>query len=105
MASTAVIGCVFNGTNSMMTPTLSTGNYGFGGIGKVSSSIKLEGPDAKLVCDEGEIKLNDLVLLMRNLQDVLCVIRENADLNEKYPALKNLYDQFRMVEKMVKSEE
>jgi hypothetical protein len=69
-----------------------------------SGQISLSGPKPAIKTDRGEIDLNLLLDMMSQIKDILCIVQERVDLNEEYPALKNIYDQYRIVEEMVKSD-
>lgn len=70
-----------------------------------SGTLAIVGDKPTIKLDEGEIDLKLLLTMMKQMQSILCIIEEDIKQHEKYPALKDLYDQFRMVEAMVKAEE
>ena len=70
-----------------------------------AAHISMPGAGAKITVDSGVIDLNVLALMMKQINDILCIVREDQELHERYPALKDIYDQYRVVEAMVRSEE
>ncbi len=93
-----VSGCTFtSATASINSPMM---NFSSG-----SAKISMPGPKAVIEVDGGTIDLNMLATMMKHMQDILCLVRDNAELHENYPALKDIYDQYRVVETMVRSED
>jgi hypothetical protein len=89
--------------NITLSGSLGSWNGATWGVPPAKLAIAGEKPTIKL--DEGEIDLKLLLTMMKQMQSILCIIEEDIKQHEKYPALKDLYDQFRVVEAMVKADE
>lgn len=82
-----------------------TGGNGWqpvGVVGGVVSTINLTGPSPSIKIDDGEIDLRELLFLMREMKERLLILEEKMAMHDEYPALKNIYDQYKVVEALVK---
>lgn len=61
--------------------------------------------DVMLTGSEGQqVKVGEVVDFMREIKDRLLILTPNFEKHEKFPALKELYDQYRVMEKLMKEE-
>jgi hypothetical protein len=68
-------------------------------IGSSNSSLSVSG-DADI---QGKLKVNgvDVVELLHQIQDRLAIIQPNFEKLEKWEALRNAYDHYKMIEKLI----
>lgn len=90
------------------------GNFTFTPIPSQPYSVKIEGDSAVMEftgtkpiirTQAGEIDLELLAETVKQLSNVLCVLNVHMSTLDKYPALQSAYDNFRLLEKLVKSDE
>lgn len=94
------------------TITLPAGGTGYTTITQNSHmstsilSIRSEnGGDAIIKTNKNQINLDDIAETVAVLKERLLVLTPNFELHEKYPVLKDLYEQYKVVEAMLKEEE
>ena len=95
---------------------LVTGGSGAGGWGTTSLnahststtvlSIMAEGDgDAIIKTKKNEINLDEMATLMETLKERLLILTPNFEKHEKYPALKEAYEHYKLIEALCKEEE
>lgn len=68
-------------------------------------SIMAEGNgDAMIKTKKHEINLDEMAEVVETLKQRLLILTPNFEMHEKYPVLKDLYDQYKVVEAMLKEE-
>jgi len=69
-------------------------------------SIMAEGDgDAMIKTKKHTINLDEMAVMMETLKERLLILTPNFEMHEKYPVLKDLYDQYKVVEAMLKEED
>ena len=69
-------------------------------------SIMAEGDgDAMIKTKKNTINLDEMAEMMNTLKQRLLILTPNFEQHEKYPALKDLYDQYKVMEAMLKEED
>jgi hypothetical protein len=69
-------------------------------------SIMAEGDgDAMIKTKKNMINLDEMAEVMETLKQRLLILTPNFELHEKYPALKDLYDQYKVLEAMLKEDD
>jgi hypothetical protein len=69
-------------------------------------SIMAEGNgDAMIKTKKNTINLDEMAEMMNTLKERLLILTPNFEQHEKYPALKDLYDQYKVMEAMLKEED
>lgn len=69
-------------------------------------SIMAEGDgDAMIKTKKNTINLDEMADMMNTLKERLLILTPNFEQHEKYPALKDLYDQYKVMEAMLKEED
>lgn len=104
------------------TISIATGGGGGGGTGQIytstgwqnSSNVTMsttilsikadDGGDAYIKTNKHKINLDDLADSVEVLKQRLLVLTPNFELHEKYPALKDLYEQYKVMEAMLQEE-
>jgi hypothetical protein len=96
--------------------TLPSGTLGIsgGGIGYASTttmstsvlSIMAEGDgDAIIKTKKNTINLDEMAMMMETVKERLLILTPNFEQHEKYPILKDLYEQYKVVEAMLKEDD
>lgn len=94
--------------NPSMYGTLSAGSSYASSVSMSTSilSIMAEGDgDAMIKTKKNMINLDEMAEMMAMLKDRLLILTPNFELHEKYPVLKDLYEQYKVVEAMLKEED
>lgn len=69
-------------------------------------SIQAEdGGDAYIKTNKNKINLDDMAETMSVIKERLLILTPNFELHEKYPVLKDLYEQYKVVEAMLQEDE
>lgn len=69
-------------------------------------SIMAEGDgDAMIKTKKHTINLDEMAVMMETLKERLLILTPNFEMHEKYPVLKDLYEQYKVVEAMLKEDE
>lgn len=69
-------------------------------------SIMAEGDgDAMIKTKKNTINLDEMAVMMETVKERLLILTPNFELHEKYPVLKDLYEQYKVVEAMLKEED
>jgi hypothetical protein len=69
-------------------------------------SIMAEGDgDAMIKTKKNTINLDEMAEMMNTLKERLLILTPNFEQHEKYPILKDLYEQYKVVEAMLKEED
>jgi len=69
-------------------------------------SIMAEGDgDAMIKTKKNTINLDEMAVMMETLKERLLILTPNFEQHEKYPVLKDLYDQYKVVEAMLKEDD
>jgi len=95
-------------TNPSMYGTLSIGSSYASSITMGTSilSIMAEGDgDAMIKTKKNTINLDEMAEMMNTLKERLLILTPNFEQHEKYPVLKDLYEQYKVVEAMLKEED
>ena len=97
------------GINSpSMYGTLSAGSsyVSSGSMSTSVLSIMAEGDgDALIKTKKNTINLDEMAEMMNTLKERLLILTPNFEQHEKYPILKDLYEQYKVVEAMLKEED
>jgi hypothetical protein len=96
--------CITGGITLSSNSTWQHGGY-LTSTGTSTATLSVSGKRPVIRIEEGDIDLKLLLTMMQKIQAILCIIEEDIKQHEKYPALKELYDQFKIVEAMVKAED
>lgn len=59
--------------------------------------------DAVIKTKSGDINLNELALVLSEIKDILCIAKASTDKINDYETLKAAFDQYKMVENIVKN--
>lgn len=95
-------------TNPSMYGTLSIGSSYASSITMGTSilNIMAEGDgDAMIKTKKNTINLDEMAEMMNTLKERLLILTPNFEQHEKYPVLKDLYEQYKVVEAMLKEED
>jgi hypothetical protein len=95
----SITGANITGSNSFGTSSVGT----FRPV--PSGTIHISGSDPKIITEDGEINLRELIGMMKDIRDRLLIIEENMKRHDDYPALKSIYEQYRVVEALVNAED
>lgn len=98
----------FGITSPSMYGTLSIGSSYASSVSMSTSvlSIMAEGDgDAMIKTKKNTINLDEMAEMMNTLKERLLILTPNFEQHEKYPALKDLYDQYKVMEAMLKEED
>ena len=69
-------------------------------------TIMAEGDgDAMIKTKKNTINLDEMATMMATLKERLLILTPNFEQHEKYPVLKDLYEQYKLVEAMLKEDE
>ena len=69
-------------------------------------SIMAEGDgDAMIKTKKNTINLDEMAVMMETVKERLLILTPNFELHEKYPVLKDLYEQYKVVEAMLKEDD
>lgn len=69
-------------------------------------SIMAEGDgDAMIKTKKNTINLDEMATMMNTIKERLLILTPNFELHEKYPVLKDLYEQYKVVEAMLKEDD
>jgi hypothetical protein len=69
-------------------------------------SIMAEGDgDAMIKTKKNTINLDEMATMMETLKERLLILTPNFEQHEKYPVLKDLYEQYKVVEAMLKEDD
>lgn len=100
---------IIGGGGSSMQPTFAANvysNYGYGSSGSATASttpVYMSDYDITITKKDGtRIRVVETLEL---LLDKLSIIVENQEKNEKYPALKEAYMNYKLVEKMLQGDD
>ena len=61
--------------------------------------------DAMIKTKKNTINLDEMAEMMNTLKERLLILTPNFEQHEKYPVLKDLYEQYKVVEAMLKEED
>lgn len=95
-------------TSPSMYGTLSAGSSYASTVSMSTSilSIMAEGDgDAMIKTKKNTINLDEMADMMNTLKERLLILTPNFEQHEKYPVLKDLYEQYKVVEAMMKEED
>ena len=90
------------------TLTMGTGSSYASSVSMSTSilSIMAEGDgDAMIKTKKNTINLDEMADMMNTLKERLLILTPNFEQHEKYPVLKDLYEQYKVVEAMLKEED
>lgn len=93
----------------LKSPSVSIGQTNMGNFGSISyvneqlgsmidGSYRIRG-DVVLEHDDGSE--TNIAEFIKNISDRFCVLQPNFEAMEEYPALKDAYDQYKMLEKLL----
>jgi hypothetical protein len=93
-------------------PIIHSSNFGGGGhatsqIAMTTNimSIKADnGGDAYIKTNKNQINLDEMAEVIQVIKERLLILTPNFELHEKYPVLKDLYEQYKVLEAMLKEE-
>lgn len=71
------------------------------GSGQPSINIANEGGKSFIQTGKSKIDLDELAVMMETLKKRLLVLTPNFEMHEKYPMLKELYDEYKAMEKLL----
>ena len=101
-----------SGTLGITSPSMygtlsSTGSYTSSTAMSTSIlSIMAEGDgDAMIKTKKNTINLDEMATMMNTIKERLLILTPNFELHEKYPVLKDLYEQYKVVEAMLKEDD
>lgn len=69
------------------------------------STMSITGENPKIVTAKGEIDLDHLVDFMKRAEEILCVVKANQERLERYPALQEAYDHYRIIDALCRDDE
>jgi hypothetical protein len=98
----------FGITSPSMYGTLSAGSSYASTVSMSTSilSIMAEGDgDAMIKTKKNTINLDEMAVMMDTIKERLLILTPNFEQHEKYPILKDLYEQYKVVEAMLKEED
>jgi hypothetical protein len=89
-----------------LSPQWSSINSGTTSISTSVLSIMAEGDgDAMIKTKKNTINLDEMATMMETLKKRLLILTPNFEQHEKYPVLKDLYEQYKVVEAMLKEDD
>ena len=101
-----------SGTITITSPhqwgTLSTSSSYASNVTMSTSILSIQahdGGDAYIKTHKNKINLDELAESVAILKQRLLILTPNFELHEKYPVLKDLYEQYKVVEAMLKEED
>ena len=97
----------FGITSPSMYGTLSIGSSYASSVSMSTSvlSIMAEGDgDAMIKTKKNTINLDEMAEMMNTLKERLLILTPNFELMEQYPTLKDAYEQYKLIESMLKEE-
>lgn len=71
------------------------------GSANLNNTVKITGTNPKLATDKHDIDLNELAEMMSALKSRLLILTPNFEKHEKYPVLKEAYDQYKLIEALL----
>jgi hypothetical protein len=87
---------------------ISSGGTGYASSTSMSTSIlsiRAEGDgDAMIKTNKNIINLDELAAVIETVKERLLILAPNFELMEQYPTLKDAYDQYKLIEAMLKEE-
>lgn len=88
---------------------ISSGATGYTSTVSMSTSIlsiMAEGDgDAMIKTKKNTINLDEMAMMMETVKERLLILTPNFQMHDKYPALKDLYDQYKVMEAMLKEDD
>ncbi len=86
--------------------TVSSGNLTINsGATSKNAQLTVQGKNPKIVTDRGEIDLDHLVDFVKKAEEILCMVRADQERLERYPALQEAYDHYRIIDALCRGDE
>lgn len=124
MASTATISAVTsavaanNASVSAATAAVSNATISAGSFTVTSGSIytsnlsfqqppelHMKGDNPRIITDKGEIDLDQLLDIVKRAEAILCVVKADMERLDRYPALQEAYDHYRIIDALCRGDE
>ena len=72
---------------------------------QLESEIIFKGNNPRLVTKKGEIDLDQLFDMVKRAEAILCMVKADQERLERYPALQEAYDHYRIIDALCRGDE
>lgn len=72
---------------------------------QLDNEINFKGDNPRLVTKKGEIDLDLLFDMVKRAEAILCVVKADQERLERYPALQEAYDHYRIIDALCRGDE